>query len=52
MILLYTAADIEHRDAWKRVRKTTEPFENEILMTLMHDTFKFADELERDLENL
>ena len=52
MIPLYTTTDIEHRDAWERVRKTTEPFENEILMTLMHDTFKVADELKRDLENL
>ena len=34
------------------VRKATEPFENEIMMILMHDTFKVADELKRDLENL
>ena len=52
MIPLYMTTDIEHRDAWERVRKTTEPFENQILMTLMHDTFKVADELKRDLENL
>ena len=52
MIPLYMATDIEHRDAWERVRKTTEPFENQILMTLMHNTFKVADELKRDLENL
>ena len=52
MIPLYMTTDIEHRDAWERVRKTTEPFENELLMTLMHDTFKVADELKRDLENL
>ena len=52
MIPLYTTIDIEHRDAWARVRKTTEPFENELLMTLMHDTFKVADELKHDLENL
>ena len=52
MIPLYMTTDIEHRDAWERVRKTTEPFENELLMTLMHDTFKVANELKRDLENL
>ena len=52
MIPLYMTNNIEHRDAWERVRKTTEPFENEIQMSLMHDTFKFADELKRDLENL
>ena len=52
MIPLYMTTDIEHRDAWERVRKTTEPFENELLTTLMHDTFKVADELKRDLENL
>ena len=52
MIPLYTTMDIEHRDAWESVRKTTEPFENEILMTLMHETFKVADELKRDLQNL
>ena len=52
MIPLYMTTDIDHRDAWERVRKTTEPFENELLMTLMHDTFKVADELKRDLENL
>ena len=52
MIPLYMTTDIEHRDAWERVRKTTEPFENEILMNLMHDTFKVADELKRDLENM
>ena len=50
MIPLDTTTDIEHGDAWERVRKTIEPFENEILMTLMHDTFKVADELKRDLE--
>ena len=42
MIPLKITSDIEHRDAW----------ENEILTTLMHDTFKVADELKRDLENL
>ena len=52
MIPLYMTTDIDHRDAWERVRKTTEPFENEVLMTLMHDTFKVADELKRDLEKL
>ena len=52
MIPLYMTTDIEHRDAWERVRKTIEPFENELLMTLMHDTFKVADELKRDLENM
>ena len=52
MIPLYMTTNIEHRDAWERVRKTTEPFENEILMTLMHDTFKVADELKRNLENV
>ena len=52
MIPLYMTIDIENRDAWERVRKTTQPFENQILMTLMHDTFKVADELKRDLENL
>ena len=36
MIPPYATMDIEHRDTWERVRKTTEPFENEILMTLMH----------------
>ena len=39
MIPLYMTTDIDHRDAWERVRKTTEPFENEVLITLMHDTF-------------
>ena len=43
MIPLYMATDIEHRDAWERAWKTTEPFENELLTTLMHDTFKVAD---------
>ena len=52
MIPLYMTTDIDHRDAWERARKTPEPFENELLMTLMHDTFKVADELKRDLENL
>ena len=52
MITLYMTTNIEHRDAWECVRKTTEPFENEILMTLMLDTFKVVDELKRDLENV
>ena len=52
MIPLYMTSNIEHRDAWERVQKTTEPFENEILMTLMHDTFKVADGLKHDLESL
>ena len=52
MIPLYMTNDIEHRDAWERARRTTEPFENELLKTLMHDTFKVADELKRDVANM
>ena len=52
MIPLYMTTDIEHRDAWERVRKTTEPFENELLTTLMNDTFKVSDELKRDLASM
>ena len=36
-------------DAWYRVRAKTESFENELLMTLMQDTFKIAGKLKRDL---
>ena len=50
MIPLYTT--MEHRDAWARVRKTTEPFENDFLTTLMHDIFKVEDELKRDLADM
>ena len=42
MIPLYMMNDIEHKE-------TTEQFENELLTALMHDTFKVADELKRDL---
>ena len=52
MIPLYMTTDIDHRDAWERARKTTEPFENELLTTLINDTFKVADELKRDLANM
>ena len=52
MIPLYTTMDIEHRDAWERVRKTSEPFEIEILKTLMHDTYKIADEVKRNLTDI
>ena len=51
MIPLYMTNNIEHSDAWARVRKTTEPFENELLRALMHDTFKVADKMKRDVAN-
>ena len=46
------ANDIEHRDAWERAQKTNEPFENELLTALKHDTFKVADALKRDVANM
>ena len=52
VIPLYMTNDIEHRDAWERAQRTTEPFENELLTALMHDTFKVADELKRDVASM
>ena len=52
VIPLYMANDIEHRDAWERAQKITEPLENELLTALMHDTFKVADALKRDVANM
>ena len=52
VIPLYMANDIEHRDAWERAQRTTEPFEHELLTALRHDTFKVADELKRDVGNM
>ena len=49
MVPLYIASEVEQMDAWYRVRATTESFENELLMTLMQDTFKIAGKLKRDL---
>ena len=49
MVPLYVASGVEQMDAWYRVRAKTESFENELLMTLMQDTFKIADKLKRDL---
>ena len=52
VIPLYMTNDIEHRNAWERTQRITEPFENELLTALMHDTFKVADELKRDVANM
>ena len=55
MIPLYSAASsgsVEHMDAWERVGKVLAPFENELLMTLMQDTFNVTKELKNDLESL
>ena len=52
MIPLYTAAGVERMDAWERVCKVLAPFENELIMILMHDTFNVADKLKNDLESL
>ena len=49
MVPLYVASGVEQMDAWYRVRAMTESFENELLMTLMQDTFKIAGKLKRDL---
>ena len=49
MVPLYVASGVEQMDAWYRVRAKTESFENELLMTLMQDTFKIAGKLKRDL---
>ena len=52
VIPLYMTNDIEHRDAWERAHRTTEPFENALLTALMNDTFKVADELKCDMANM
>ena len=39
-------------NAWERAQRTTKPFENELLTVLMHDTFKVADALNRDMANI
>ena len=52
MIPLYVAAGVERMDAWERIHKVLAPFENELIMTLMHDTFNVADKLKTDLMNL
>ena len=49
MVPLYVASGVEQMDAWYRVRAMTESFENELLMTLMQDTFKIVGKLKRDL---
>ena len=49
MVPLYVASGVEQMDAWYRVRAKTESFENELLMTLMQDTFKIAGKMKRDL---
>ena len=50
MVPLYVASGVEQMDAWYRVRAITESFENELLMSLMQDTFTIVDGLKRDLE--
>ena len=52
VVPLYVASGVEQMDAWNRVRAVTESFENELLMTLMQDTFKIVVELKRDLKTL
>ena len=52
MIPLYITTKIDHRDAWERVRKTTEPFENKLITNLIQDTFKVAEELKRGVANM
>ena len=52
MIPLFMTTNIEPRDAWERVRKTTEPLENELLTILMHNAFNVADELKHHLANM
>ena len=43
---------IERADALERVHNVLAPFENELLMSLMHDKFSVADKLKGDLESL
>ena len=50
MVPLYETFGAEKMDAWYRVRAITESFENELLMTLMQNTFTIVDDLKRDLE--
>ena len=52
IIHLYVAAGVERMDTWERIHKFLAPFENELIMTLMHDTFNVADKLKTDLMNL
>ena len=52
MIPLYVTANVERMDALDRILNAMAPFENGLLMTLMHDTFNVADELKSDLESL
>ena len=52
MIPLYVTASVEQSDAMERIHNVTSPFENGLLMTLMHDTFNVADKLKSDLESL
>ena len=42
----------ERMDAWERVGKVLDSFENGLLMTLMQDTFNVTKELKNDLESL
>ena len=50
MVPLYVASGVEQMDAWYRVRAKTESFENELLMTLMQNTFTIVNDPKRDLE--
>ena len=52
MVPLYVVASIERADALERVHNVLSPFDNKLLMTLMHDTFSVADKLKGDLERL
>ena len=50
MVPFYTTASygsVEHIAAWERVRKVVSPFENELLMTLLHNTFNVTSELKK-----
>ena len=52
IIPLYVTASVERMDAWERVCKVLAPFENELIITVMRDTFKAAEKLKTDLMNL
>ena len=52
MIPLYAAATVERADAWERVCKILTPFEDDLIMTVLRDTFELAHKLKSDLECL
>ena len=52
MIPLYAAASVERADAWERVCNILAPIEDDMIMTMLRDTFDLANKLKSDFEYL